>query len=486
MRRLQVLTAAVLLLWLPAAGATENPWVEKVPAAVRRAEAQQTVTALRRGLEITWKADDWQAGLRLAELAERRHAEEAELLGPIARAYWRAGKVRAAERVAERIAPEATDRIALRFRITMHLARGETAAARQWMERLDRQGLETASDYYSVFLVRLHADDFDGVLPILRRAERLIDPAHGYPETHMEEAVDGLAKFFEEVGPAPLNEVVRHGSARIEALVLFNLPACEVFINGKGPYRLVVDTGGSIMVALDERVADEIGLKKIAPATVRGVGGTQPSHQALIDELAIGEIRCRRVMTRTLDLSSALMDAAHGIIGTGVFDRERMTLDFAQGRMTIAESSAAPLPGTDAPVRIVGDAKLMALVELAGDPAVALLDTGADAVALAPSLLERMFPPHRLFKVPMQISLGVGSGTLPEVTLCPGVSLEFAGRRFPEYGGLGLDVIDTILGPVLGIQSDILIGMPAFRDMRTFTVDFPTARMSVEWLTNGE
>ncbi|HPM22805.1 MAG TPA: hypothetical protein PLP66_02795 [Phycisphaerae bacterium] len=43
-------------------------------------------------------------------------------------------------------------------------------------------------------------------------------------------------------------------------------------------------------------------------------------------------------------------------------------------------------------------------------------------------------------------------------------------------------MLDDVLGPVLGVRIDILIGMPAFREMKSCTVDFPHGRMWVDWL----
>jgi hypothetical protein len=71
---------------------------------------------------------------------------------------------------------------------------------------------------------------------------------------------------------------------------------------------------------------------------------------------------------------------------------------------------------------------------------------------------------------------------MPKITLSKGVDLEFGGRTWENVSGLGLDVLDTILSSYLGVQCDVLIGMPSFRQMKSFTVDFPKRRMWIEWL----
>ncbi|KPK45854.1 MAG: hypothetical protein AMK72_10470, partial [Planctomycetes bacterium SM23_25] len=47
----------------------QNPWKDKAPAAVAEAERVRSVAALSKALDATWRADDWQAALRLARQA---------------------------------------------------------------------------------------------------------------------------------------------------------------------------------------------------------------------------------------------------------------------------------------------------------------------------------------------------------------------------------------------------------------------------------
>jgi hypothetical protein len=47
---------------------------------------------------------------------------------------------------------------------------------------------------------------------------------------------------------------------------------------------------------------------------------------------------------------------------------------------------------------------------------------------------------------------------------------------------MGLEVLDTLLSPILGVQTQVLVGMPIFRDMKSWTIDYPRRRMWVEWI----
>ena len=361
-------------------------------------------------------------------------------------------------------------------------SRRQIAAAEKFAARLEELSPHTADDLYAIFNVRLSANRLAGVAKLVRQAERLTDPVNGYPENFVGESLEGVADFLDAAGTEPLNQIAQYGAAPMPPLVMLNLPSCEVYLNGHGPYRMVVDTGGSIALALDQAVADEIGLKSFGKASVRGVSGKQDSTQVLIDDLQIGTIKCRRVVGRAFDVRKAIMNAADGIVGTGIFADGRMTLDFGNGELAIGPSGDQAGAGQAVDLRLVSDAKLIVPVQVEGKPAVAMLDTGADIVALAPSCLKQRFPERKIQKFNPGLALGVGSEETPAVSLGSGVVLTFSGRKFENYGGVGLDVLDDVLSPVIGVQIDILLGMPTFRDMKSCTADFATGKMWIEWL----
>jgi tetratricopeptide (TPR) repeat protein len=448
---------------------------------LKRAEERGTPEALRDALDAAWRADDWQAGLKVAERARRDFPRAKELHALVVRALWRAGRILEAEELARELAPKSKDRVALRMLIEIALARGELDKAAKAATELEKLKQPTVEDLYHVYAARFARSEIKGLAQALREIEKRADPANGYPESYFAEAIEGVADFLQAVGNEPLNQVTRHGAAPLTPLTMINLPSCDVFLNGHGPYRMVVDTGGSIMLSIDQAVADEAGLKSLGKASVRGVSGKQETGQALVDEVAIGTIRCKRVVARTFNVRGAVMNAADGIIGTGMFAPARMTLDFHEGQLVLEPSSAKPAAGEALDLRIIGDAKLIAPVSMEGHPALAMLDTGADAVAVSPLRLKQLFPNEPVRRVDVGIQIGVGGGDASKLAFTSGVKLVLGGRTFENYGGLGLDVLDEILSPVIGTQLDILIGMPTFRQMRRFTVDFEKCRSWVEW-----
>ncbi len=476
---LVTVSITAMLLFLRRAPGVED-WRRQLPAAAAAAERTGTVAAYLHALDVAWRGDEWMEGARLARLAAAKHPSDGELAVRAARALWRAGDLLAAEAALDpqRDLPE--DAAAIAVRVTLLSARGEHREALALADRMEPAGGTSAADLTTVLGARLAAGRYEGLSRLIDRISEHADPNAGYPENLVAESIAGLADYFRAVGPQPLNQIAAYGAAPMPRS-LVGLPTCQALINGRGPYTLLIDTGGSIALSLDREVAEELGIRSVAAASIHGIAGRDESGQAVVDELRIGEIAVRRVMTRIFDVRKAAANLFDGILGTGIFSSGRMTLDFFEGRLVVAASGTQAAAGEAVVVRIVGDAKLIAPVTIEGQPGAALLDSGADILALAPSRLKRHFPERPVYALPLPMAAGVGGGQMPELSMVPGVDVQFAGREHANIGGLGLDVLDTLLSPMMGVQCDLLIGMGLLSRMRTLTVDYPHARMWVEW-----
>lgn len=474
------LLTAVALLLAPRAEEPKNPWKDRTAAAVASVSGTPSAKTVREALDVLRRADAWSEALEIAEMALKRFPEEPTLYGPIARALLRAGRLADAERVALKIGLDSEDREALAVLVGVLSGRGELEKALAAAARLEKLGPTVATQFNSILMARWRANQIDGLPKLARAASKTIDPDGGYPENLISESIEGLADFFEKIDSKPVNQIARTGGAAMPVLTMIELPYVDAYINGNGPHRLIVDTGGSLYLSLDTAVAEEVGVQSIASAPIRGVSGRQDSGQALVQELTIGDIRMKRVLTRTLEFSPMLRLACAGILGTGMFDGGRMTLDFQNSRLLIENSSEKPAAGGEHTVRIVGDGKLLAPIRVQDQTALAILDTGASTGAFSPKTLKRLFPDHRGHEIGAA-GVGVGQGEEARINLAPLVKLEVFGRTKEKYAGVGLDVLDETLSPIMGLQCDFLLGMPLFREMKTFTVDFPRSRMWVEW-----
>lgn len=472
--------AATAMLLLPADGDVKNPWKDRVRPAEQAALRERTPKAFADALDAAWRGDDWETGLRLALAARELAPQHRDLTGYVCRALWRAGRLLDAEALVGDIPSDTVDRAALHTLATIHMARGEFEAARACATRLGRQERLSAADLGLIMSVRLELADTNDLHRLIRDMLKSVDPANGYPETFMLEVSQGLPELFEKLAGRKLNELRRHGEAPMPLIPVILLPGCDVWINGRGPYRMVLDTGGSVSLSLDSGLAEELGLERIADAAVHGVGGKDTAWQTIVPELRVGSIAVQNVMTRAFAVRRSTAFACDGIIGTGIFADARMTLDFESARLVVGPSSDAPGAGDALTVRVIGDAKIMAPVTLHGQPATGLLDSGAGLVAVSPNRLRKLFPGEEVTSLAVGAA-GVGAGET-SVGFGRPVDLTFGGKHYPSASGVGLDALDGLLSTFLGMQADVLIGVPIFRDMRSFTIDFPKRRAWVRWI----
>jgi predicted aspartyl protease len=283
-------------------------------------------------------------------------------------------------------------------------------------------------------------------------------------------------------GGQPLNQIKAYGRGPMPFNRLLNLPQCDALLNNRVPCRLMLDTGAGDLLILGPEVAEQLNLAPVADMQVSGVGGTSAGNLALLDELAIGDIRVERVTTFLAHERSPLMMIAEGVIGTGVLGAGRVSLDFEHGELVLSPSSAAAGAGSEVTIHVGDSAHIFTSVLLQSLPASALLDSGASRLVLSPKWLEENYSdhPNLTLDLPLpQFALGVDMAT-PLVTTC--ADLEFAGRRIENVVGYALRDIDDVMSQRMGETIDLVIGMTIFCDMNSWTVDFPQRRMWVDWL----
>jgi predicted aspartyl protease len=113
-----------------------------------------------------------------------------------------------------------------------------------------------------------------------------------------------------------------------------------VFINGRGPFRLVLDTGAShsgvtAMVAL----ALGIPTDQSPPVTLRGVTGSVTVPTIQVETLSVGDVA---VDSPLLPIVPDAMGGAEGVLGYEGLANKRISIDFRHDRITIAFSRGEP------------------------------------------------------------------------------------------------------------------------------------------------
>jgi predicted aspartyl protease len=192
-------------------------------------------------------------------------------------------------------------------------------------------------------------------------------PAPNPPPVTSPEAIPEL--LVEAPEPQYVAPTLRDRIGRIWAPVL---------INGKGPYRLVLDTGASHS-AIIGRVADSLGPPSQAspPIILRGVTGSAVVPTIRVDQMEVGELLIGQT---TLPIVADVFGGAEGVLGREGLPDKRILADFGRDRLVIMHSHREKAgPGFVAvPLKLV-HGLLAAEVRIGIVNALAIIDTGGQA-----------------------------------------------------------------------------------------------------------
>jgi hypothetical protein len=157
-------------------------------------------------------------------------------------------------------------------------------------------------------------------------------------------------EIFRMPGPPPPDFAISGGqsSTTVPFELLNNHIYVQATLNGKGPFRLLCDTGGQNIVAVD--LARELGLKSEGALQGRGVGEkSEDVGLTKVQTLQIGEATLSNQVFAVYALS-ALGDVEgmpiQGLVGYEVFKRFVVTIDYEHGRLTLTLPSAFSYAGT--------------------------------------------------------------------------------------------------------------------------------------------
>jgi hypothetical protein len=150
-----------------------------------------------------------------------------------------------------------------------------------------------------------------------------------------------------------------------------------VYLNGQGPFRLVLDTGAN-RSAVIQSVADALGeaARTTTTVRVRGVTGTALAPVIRVDRMEVGELLLQPAV---LPVVPDVFGGAEGVLGNEGLRDKRIVIDFRRDSITIVRSRGErPGEGFETlPVTMMRD-HLLAIGVLVGRVrARAIIDTGA-------------------------------------------------------------------------------------------------------------
>ena len=151
--------------------------------------------------------------------------------------------------------------------------------------------------------------------------------------------------------PVPRETLIPEDGVEVEMLRFNRLPMIEIEINGKGPFRVVVDTGAAGVV-LKKELAAELGLpappgmpegQEIKVRAPGSDGLTATLH--FIEELNVDAARIKGVWAIALEMPFG--DGVDGVIGMDVFNDCLLTYDYPRNRIALHQGELPEVNGRD-------------------------------------------------------------------------------------------------------------------------------------------
>ena len=136
--------------------------------------------------------------------------------------------------------------------------------------------------------------------------------------------------------PAPAGIEVPRDGLTIPMQDMGGRPMVDLRINGKGPYRFILDTGAVTTVVSDE-LSRELSLTPPAGVQVASVGGGPAPAIVVIHDLRIGDATLEGIIAAAMPLGELLKgeDAPRGILSAASFPGCLLTYDYPGKRILI-------------------------------------------------------------------------------------------------------------------------------------------------------
>jgi hypothetical protein len=171
-----------------------------------------------------------------------------------------------------------------------------------------------------------------------------------------------------------------------------------VFINGKGPFRLVLDSGAS-RSGVTAKVAAALSLQPDAshPIKLRAVTGSATVPTIHVDSIQVGDLL---VNDSRLPILGDALGGADGILGNEGLADQRVYIDFRHDLIIISRSHGRPAAAgfMTVPFRLEHGRLLVTEVQLGWVHAKAIIDTGGQVtvanLALRDALMRRNSKEH--------------------------------------------------------------------------------------------
>ena len=175
--------------------------------------------------------------------------------------------------------------------------------------------------------------------------------------------------------PAVIDNTLAIGGEDINARTTNTRMTVEVHLNGRGPYRFLVDSGADSSV-VGMRLVRDLQLPLGTPALLHAM-----TASARVDRVAVSELQLGAAKFRNLELPALREEdlGGEGMIGIDALVEQRLMMDFEK-RVIKAEDASQPARMLDGEIVVTARRRrgqlILTQVKAVGLPIEAVIDTG--------------------------------------------------------------------------------------------------------------
>jgi hypothetical protein len=268
--------------------------------------------------------------------------------------------------------------------------------------------------------------------------------------------------------PAEIDNTLAIGGDDINARKVNTRMTVEVHVNGRGPYRFLVDSGADTSV-IGMRMVRDLQLQIGAPAILHAMTASARVDRVMVDELQLGAAKFHNLELPALreeDLGGA------GMVGIDALVEQRLMMDFEK-RVIKAEDASQRPKMLDGEIIVTARRRrgqlILTQVKALGLPVEAVIDTGSEVTIGNLKLRDKLMKGNR------------GKFVTAQLTGVTGVTIDVQMARIGELrlGSVTLRNVPIAFADVppfqvfgLSDEPALLLGTDLLDTFRRVSLDF--------------
>lgn len=267
--------------------------------------------------------------------------------------------------------------------------------------------------------------------------------------------------------PAQFDNTLAVGGDNVKAREISTRLSVDVLVNGRGPYRFVVDSGADTS-AVGLRIAHDLELPLGTPALLNATTSRDMVDRVKIDALTLGPSTIRNLEVPALKEDDI---GDQGLIGIDALVQQRLMMDFEK-KLIKVEDSRTPIKSVPGEIVIVAHRRrgqlILTAVRAGGYALDAVIDTGSEVTIGNTALREKLLRSHNNFYTVEAtgvtgVTIKLQMATIPELQLGPVIlaDVPIAFADVPPFELFGLSK-----------QPALLLGTDLLATFRRVSLDF--------------